>query len=44
LGQIPIDINLRKNSDEGLPFVDQFKESVKVSKLFLEIAKRKLQK
>ncbi|MEY3414792.1 MAG: hypothetical protein RLZZ418_20, partial [Pseudomonadota bacterium] len=26
LGQIPIDINLRKNSDEGLPFVDQFKD------------------
>jgi len=37
LGQIPIDINLRKNSDEGLPFVDQFKDH-KVSKLFLEIS------
>ena len=37
LGQIPININLRKNSDEGLPFVDQFKDH-KVSKLFLEIA------
>jgi len=37
LGQIPIDINLRKNSDEGSPFVDQFKNH-KVSKLFLEIA------
>jgi len=39
LGQIPIDINLRKNSDEGLPFVDQFKDH-KVSKLFLEIANK----
>ena len=39
LGQIPININLRKNSDEGLPFVDQFKED-KVSKLFLEIANK----
>jgi ATP-binding protein involved in chromosome partitioning len=37
LGQIPININLRKNSDEGSPFVDQFKDH-KVSKLFLEIA------
>jgi ATP-binding protein involved in chromosome partitioning len=39
LGQIPININLRKNSDEGLPFVDQFKDD-KVSKLFLEIANK----
>jgi ATP-binding protein involved in chromosome partitioning len=39
LGQIPININLRKNSDEGLPFVDQFKDH-KVSKLFLEIANK----
>ena len=39
LGQIPIDINLRKNSDEGLPFVDQFKDH-KVSKLFLEMANK----
>jgi ATP-binding protein involved in chromosome partitioning len=39
LGQIPIDINLRKNSDEGLPFVDEFKDH-KVSKLFLEIANK----
>ena len=39
LGQIPININLRKNSDEGLPFVDQFKEH-EVSKLFLEIANK----
>jgi len=39
LGQIPININLRKNSDEGLPFVDQFKDN-KVSKLFLEIANK----
>jgi ATP-binding protein involved in chromosome partitioning len=39
LGQIPININLRKNSDEGLPFVDQFKDH-QVSKLFLEIANK----
>jgi ATP-binding protein involved in chromosome partitioning len=39
LGQIPININLRKNSDEGTPFVDQFKEH-EVSKLFLEIANK----
>jgi ATP-binding protein involved in chromosome partitioning len=39
LGQIPININLRKNSDEGAPFVDQFKEH-EVSKLFLEIANK----
>jgi ATP-binding protein involved in chromosome partitioning len=39
LGQIPININLRKNSDEGSPFVDQFKDD-KLSKLFLEIANK----
>ena len=39
LGQVPININLRKNSDEGSPFVDQFKDD-KVSKLFLEIANK----
>ncbi len=39
LGQIPININLRKNSDEGIPFVDQFKEH-EVSKLFSEIANK----
>jgi len=39
LGQIPIDINLRKKSDEGFPFVDEFKDH-KVSKLFLEIANK----
>ncbi len=39
LGQIPININLRKSSDEGSPFVDQFKND-KVSKLFLKIASK----
>jgi ATP-binding protein involved in chromosome partitioning len=39
LGQIPININLRKNSDEGSPFVDKFKDD-EVSKLFLEIANK----
>ena len=37
--KLPIDIDLRKNSDEGSPFVDQFKDD-KVSKLFLEIANK----
>ncbi|CAN1606868.1 K03593 mrp, NUBPL; ATP-binding protein involved in chromosome partitioning [Candidatus Pelagibacterales bacterium] len=39
LGQVPININLRKNSDEGTPFVDQFKND-EISKLFLEIANK----
>jgi ATP-binding protein involved in chromosome partitioning len=39
LGQIPININLRKNSDEGSPFVDQYKDH-EVSKLFFEIANK----
>jgi ATP-binding protein involved in chromosome partitioning len=39
LGQVPINIDLRKNSDEGRPFVDQFKEH-EVSKLFSEIANK----
>jgi ATP-binding protein involved in chromosome partitioning len=39
LGQIPININLRKNSDEGSPFVDQFKDH-KVAKIFFEIANK----
>jgi ATP-binding protein involved in chromosome partitioning len=39
LGQVPININLRKNSDEGTPFVDQFQDD-EVSKLFLEIANK----
>ena len=43
LGQIPININLRKNSDEGLPFVDQFKDH-EVSKLFLESANKIIKK
>ena len=43
LGQIPININLRKNSDEGKPFVDQFKDH-EISKLFLEIANKIIKK
>jgi ATP-binding protein involved in chromosome partitioning len=39
LGQIPININLRKNSDEGSPFVDQHKDH-EISKLFFEIANK----
>ena len=39
LGQIPININIRKNSDEGTPIVDQLKDH-EVSKLFLEIANK----
>jgi len=31
LGQVPININLRKNSDEGTPFVDQFKVTKRIN-------------
>jgi ATP-binding protein involved in chromosome partitioning len=36
LGQIPIDINLREKSDEGIPFVEIFKKS-KTSEIFVNI-------
>ena len=39
LGQIPININLRKKSDEGIPFVELYKED-KISKIFESIAKK----
>jgi ATP-binding protein involved in chromosome partitioning len=43
LGQIPININLRKKSDEGLPFVESYKES-KVSDIFKEISEKIIKK
>jgi ATP-binding protein involved in chromosome partitioning len=39
LGQIPINIELRKKSDEGIPFVELYKED-KISKIFESIAKK----
>jgi ATP-binding protein involved in chromosome partitioning len=43
LGQIPIDINLRKNSDEGFPFAENYKEN-KVSTIFKNIAQKIIEK
>jgi ATP-binding protein involved in chromosome partitioning len=37
LGQIPINIDLRKGSDEGLPFVENYKEN-KISTIFKNIS------
>ena len=37
LGQIPINIDLRKSSDEGLPFVENYKEN-KISTIFKNIS------
>ena len=39
LGQIPINIDLRKGSDEGLPFVE-FNTKSKVSKVFKDISEK----
>jgi ATP-binding protein involved in chromosome partitioning len=39
LGQIPININLRKNSDEGSPLVEVMIDH-KISKIFISIAKK----
>jgi ATP-binding protein involved in chromosome partitioning len=39
LGQIPISIDLRKNSDEGNPFVENFKEN-KISYIFKNISEK----
>jgi ATP-binding protein involved in chromosome partitioning len=39
LGQIPINIELRKKSDEGIPFVELYKED-KISKIFENIGKK----
>ena len=39
LGQIPINIDLRKGSDEGLPFVE-FNTENKVSKVFKDISEK----
>jgi ATP-binding protein involved in chromosome partitioning len=37
LGQIPINIDLRKNSDEGMPFLEKFKKG-EISEKFIKIA------
>jgi ATP-binding protein involved in chromosome partitioning len=39
LGQIPINVNLRKNSDEGLPFVENSKEN-KITNMFKSICEK----
>jgi ATP-binding protein involved in chromosome partitioning len=38
LGQIPINMDLRKNSDEGMPFLEKFKKG-EVSEKFIKITK-----
>ncbi|NCU69895.1 MAG: ATP-binding protein [Candidatus Fonsibacter lacus] len=43
LGQIPININLRKGSDEGLPFVE-FNTENKVSNIFKNISEKLIAK
>ena len=39
LGQIPININLRKNSDKGTPFFENYKKN-KISNIFEDIIKK----
>jgi hypothetical protein len=39
LGQIPINISLRKGSDEGLPFLE-LKEENKIKNIFENISKK----
>ena len=39
LGQLPINIDIRKKSDEGIPFVEFYKESI-ISELFTNIIKK----
>jgi ATP-binding protein involved in chromosome partitioning len=43
LGQIPINIDLRKNSDEGNPFVENYKEN-KISIIFKNISEKIIKK
>jgi len=43
LGQIPININLRKKSDEGIPFVELYKEN-KISNIFKDITQKIIKK
>jgi ATP-binding protein involved in chromosome partitioning len=43
LGQIPINIDLRKNSDEGNPFVENYKED-KISVIFKNISEKIIKK
>jgi ATP-binding protein involved in chromosome partitioning len=39
LGQLPINIDIRKKSDEGIPFVEFYKDSI-IAKLFTSIIKK----
>jgi ATP-binding protein involved in chromosome partitioning len=39
LGQLPINIDIRKKSDEGIPFVEFYKESI-ITELFTSIVKK----
>jgi ATP-binding protein involved in chromosome partitioning len=43
LGQIPINIDIRKGSDEGLPFAQYYKEN-KISKTFKNISEKIINK
>jgi ATP-binding protein involved in chromosome partitioning len=43
LGQIPINIDLRKNSDSGNPFVENYKEH-KISTIFKNISQKIIKK
>jgi ATP-binding protein involved in chromosome partitioning len=43
LGQIPINIDLRKGSDEGMPFTENYKEN-KISKIFENIIEKIINK
>jgi ATP-binding protein involved in chromosome partitioning len=43
LGQIPININLRKNSDEGIPYVESYKIDNEISYIFKIISKKILE-
>jgi ATP-binding protein involved in chromosome partitioning len=43
LGQIPINIDLRKNSDSGNPFVENYKEN-KISTIFKNISQKIIKK
>jgi ATP-binding protein involved in chromosome partitioning len=43
LGQIPINIDLRKGSDEGLPFAENYKEN-KISNIFKSISEKIINK
>jgi ATP-binding protein involved in chromosome partitioning len=43
LGQIPININIRKKADEGIPFCEFYKENI-ITKLFTNISEKIISK